>query len=375
MAFGRLCLAGAALHPSMKLLGARSSETPSRGVAGSRRRLAVLAGASLLAPGVVLEQYVTGQSADIPVIATSSALLFLLVVARMGNLLQVQAEMNRQLDESLRKLHQVDQELRHAQKLEAIGKLAGGIAHEINTPIQFIGDNVRFLGTSFSTLEKLATGRRQTNGQVGGRGAVDEEVEFLVEEVPRAIRETLEGVERVATIVGAMKAFGHPGDGQQADVDLNEALRNAVTVARSELRAVAEVDFELGDLPLVRCFPADLNQVLLNLIVNAAHAVAETGRPGRLGLATRVEGDEVVVAISDTGVGIPEEIRDRVFEPFFTTKAVGEGTGQGLSLVWTLVVERHHGTVSFTSQRDVGTTFTIRLPLAGVREDELAAAS
>ncbi|HSK97537.1 MAG TPA: ATP-binding protein [Euzebyales bacterium] len=275
----------------------------------------------------------------------------------------------------------LENELQHAQRLEAIGRLAGGIAHEINTPIQFIGDNVRFLQQSFTTTVSLVESYRQClfgGGDMSRaeRVAVAEaaertaDVNFLTEEVPAAVNETIDGVQRVATIVKAMKAVGRASQAEQTAADLNAALESTLVVSRSEYKHLAHIDLDLGDLPPVVCHVGELNQVFLNLIVNAAHAiaerVAETGERGRIGLRTRADGDDVVIEISDDGAGIPEEIRHRVFEPFFTTKEVGKGTGQGLSLSRSLVVDRHGGTISVDSTPGVGTTFTIRLPVAGL---------
>jgi PAS domain S-box-containing protein len=253
---------------------------------------------------------------------------------------------------------QLEVELRHAQKLEAIGRLAGGVAHEINTPIQFIGDNVRFLSNSFEELLGILD-----------RAAVrDDDIDYLAQEVPAAIRQTLEGVDRVATIVRAMKIFGHPDHGGPAAADLNQALESTITVARHELRDVAEVETDLEPLPPVTCQIGELNQVFLNLLVNAAHAVgdardaADGDYQGRITVRSRPDGDFVVIQIADTGTGIPPEAQDRIFEPFFTTKEVGRGTGQGLSLA-RVVVDRHGGQITFDTTQGRGTTFTIRMPV------------
>jgi signal transduction histidine kinase len=274
----------------------------------------------------------------------------------------------------------LESELRHAQKLESVGQLAAGIAHEINTPVQFVGDNVRFLEDAFSDFSRVVEAYRQVDGSpepeaVLARArelATEVDTAFLVAEVPQAITQTLEGVDRVATIVRAMKAFGHPSEEHKAPADLNEAVRNTLVVANNELKGVAEVVTDLGDLPLVRCHVGDVNQVLLNLVVNAAHAVAArvgtSGERGTVTVRTRHDGDEVVIEVADTGVGIPPEIAGRVFEPFFTTKEVGKGTGQGLALAHSLVTNRHGGTIRFDSYPGAGTTFTVRLPAAAVED-------
>jgi len=194
-------------------------------------------------------------------------------------------------------------------------------------------------------------------------------LEYLMGEIPRALDQSLEGVERIASIVQAMKEFSHPGTGEKTLVDLNQCLRSTVTVSRNEWKYVANVDTELDDgLPPVCCLPGELNQVFLNLIVNAAHAIGDVvregvGRKGKIVVSTRRAGDWAEIRIADTGSGIPEDIRERVFDPFFTTKDVGRGTGQGLAIARNVVVDRHGGTLTFESKTGVGTTFLIRLPI------------
>ena len=256
-------------------------------------------------------------------------------------------------------------ELRHAQKLEGIGRLAAGVAHELNTPIQFIGDNVDFLG-DVATQLLAATARAAGNGHAPAADGLD--VEYLTAEIPEAVRQTRDGVHRVATIVQALNSFAHPDTHGQVPADINKALTDTLTVARSELRAIGRVDTDLGQLPPVTCSVGDLNQVFLNLLINAADAVAETQSreiPGRITVRSRHNRDSVVIEISDTGPGIPDELRDKVFEPFFTTKPVGQGTGQGLALARNIIVDRHGGTIGYTSIPGQGTTFTVTLPVAG----------
>jgi PAS domain S-box-containing protein len=253
----------------------------------------------------------------------------------------------------------LEAELRHTQKLESVGQLASGIAHEINTPIQFIGDNVRFIGDAFDDILKATVPSSQVD------------IDFLAAEVPQAIAQTLEGVERVAEIVRAMKAFGHPGNDAKSPTDLNGAVRNTLVVASNTVKHVADVAVELGDLPPVWCHAGDINQVLVNLVVNAAHAIADevgtSSRRGVITIRTFIDGEDAVLQVADTGTGIPRDIAGRVFEPFFTTKEVGRGTGQGLALAYTLVTVRHAGSISFLSEDGVGTTFTVRLPVDGKR--------
>jgi signal transduction histidine kinase len=281
--------------------------------------------------------------------------------------------------EEARKVMEV--QLRGAQKLESIGQLAAGIAHEINTPTQYIGDNVRFLEASFADLsetqrqyEKLLKGVKEdaaTVELVAETEACLRRVDpgFLLAEIPRAIQQTLEGVERVGKIVRAMKEFSHPGTEEKTPVNLNKALETTLTVARNEWKYVAgiETDFD-PDLPLVPCLPGEFNQVILNLVVNAAHAISDISDEGRKGkgritASTRRSGDWAEVRIRDTGSGIPEKIRHKIFDPFFTTKPVGKGTGQGLAMAHAAIVDRHQGTLTFETEVGIGTVFILRLPL------------
>ncbi len=271
-------------------------------------------------------------------------------------------------------------DLRHSQKLESVGQLAAGVAHEINTPIQFVGDNVLFLDESFKNVlallkqygEAFATlcagGADRAIVEEVERAADEADVAYLEKEIPKAISQTLDGVHRVATIVRAMKDFAHADNKERQPADLNQAILSTLTVARNELKYVADVDTEFGELPTVVCRVSDLNQVFLNLFVNAAHAIGDvvgnTGAKGRIVVRTSVDGDHVVIAVSDTGGGIPEEIRERIFDPFFTTKEVGRGSGQGLSIARRIVVEVHGGRLTFETEVGRGTTFYVHLPIA-----------
>ncbi len=274
----------------------------------------------------------------------------------------------------------LERQLNQANKLEAIGQLAAGIAHEINTPTQFVGDNVRFLNDAFSDLLdplKLLAGivarddPRPSSAEAALlKTAVEEaDIEYMLEEIPTAITQSLEGVGRTAEIVRAMKAFSHPAQDKRL-ADLNQAINTTITVARNEWKYVADVtqDFD-EDLPQVPCYEGDFNQVILNMIVNASHAISDVvnggeGGKGTITVQTRALENEVEIRVSDTGTGIPPEVVDRIFDPFFTTKALGKGTGQGLSLAHATIVKKHGGTLNVETEVGKGSTFVIRLPLA-----------
>lgn len=270
-------------------------------------------------------------------------------------------------------------QLVQVEKLQAVGQLAAGIAHEINTPVQYVGDNINFLaGTfgplldlvgryrnAFATLTAVPEGARLAGELTEAEEAAD--LAYIAENAPGAFEQATEGLARISTIVGAMKDFAHPGTREKATADLNRALRTTIIVANNECKYVADMETDLGDLPPVMCHLGDLNQVFLNLIINAAHAirdtVGDTGARGRIRISSRHEGDSVRIDVADTGSGIPEPIRHRVFEPFFTTKPVGSGSGQGLAIAHSIVVDKHGGTLTLESEVGKGTTFTILLPV------------
>jgi signal transduction histidine kinase len=272
-------------------------------------------------------------------------------------------------------------ERHQSQKLESIGQLAAGIAHEINTPIQFVSDSLHFVSGAATELLDLAachenfinislSGQRPTVDQVreAQEAAEDADLEYLHEQVPKAITRALEGLDRVATIVRSLKEFAHPDGRDMAHVDLNRGIDASLTIARNEYKYVAELVVELGELPPVMCHAGDINQVVLNIVVNAAHAISDrvegTQDRGVITVRTFEQDGEAVITIADTGGGIPTEVQDRIFDPFFTTKEIGRGTGQGLAISRT-VVDKHSGTLTFDTEPGVGTTFTIRLPLEG----------
>ena len=276
---------------------------------------------------------------------------------------------------------QFEIDLGHARKLEAVGQLAAGVAHEINTPTQFVGDGVHFLKEAFAGYQRLVIQYRravEALATLGGHEALvteireieqDIDLTYLEANVPGSFESCQDGISRISTIVRAMKDFAHPDQREKAAADLNQALLTTLAVAKNEYKYVADVTTELGDLPPVLCHVGDLNQVFLNLIVNAAHAIGDVvgqgGGKGKIGITTSQEGQLVRIDIADTGSGIPETIRPRIFDPFFTTKEVGKGTGQGLAIARSIVVTKHHGSLTFASEVGKGTTFTIRLPMGG----------
>ena len=278
----------------------------------------------------------------------------------------------------------LEAQLLQAQNMKSIGQLAAGIAHEINTPMQYIGDNTRFLRDNFSAVldliaeyEKMvcsldAATLSPSMLQVLEAARKKADIEYVREDVPVAIRQSLEGIDRVIEIVRAMRQLTHPGTKDQSLADLNMLVSSAVTITRNEWKYLAEIETNLNpNLPMVSCFPNDLSQVLLNLIVNASHAIAgvispDNGQKGKITISTLSEGVFAEIRVADTGGGIPEEIRERIFDPFFTTKEAGKGTGQGLAISHAIVVEKHGGILAFESEVGVGSTFIIRLPLRNV---------
>ena len=287
-----------------------------------------------------------------------------------------------------RERRRLELDRRVSQRLEAVGQLSAGIAHEINTPLQFVGDSVTFLKDAVDELLGLTALYRET---LHSRAAIPveerrrtmraaeerAEVDYLCERIPVAFARTAEGIARVRSIVEAMKRFSHSSSTEMAPADINEAIETTLTVCRNEYKYVARVDVELDELPSVTCNVSELNQVFLNLIINAAQAledqVAAGGALGLIRISTRAEGAEVLIEIADDGPGIPPELQERIYEPFFTTKQVGKGTGQGLALARN-TVERHGGSLACSSEPGRGATFTIRLPLDRTSGDMARAA-
>ncbi len=277
-----------------------------------------------------------------------------------GFVVDVTAERNAERERNVMEAH-----LRQAQKLESVGQLAAGIAHEINTPIQYIGDNIRFVEESVASLSRLLVDYQSLAEAVRSHAVTaaalatveastrDADLGYLSREIPLAVRQSLDGVKQVANIVRAMKEFSHPGTVEKVATDLNHAIQTTITVARNEWKYVADLVTDLDpNLPSAPCVQGEFNQVILNLIVNAAHAIRDVvgqveGAKGTIKITTRAEPEWARIEIADTGTGISEKNRRRIFEPFFTTKEVGKGTGQGLALARATIVNKHGGQLSF----------------------------
>ena len=291
-----------------------------------------------------------------------------------------------ELEHALADLGKAQVALLQAQKMESIGQLAAGIAHEINTPAQYVRDNLAFVCKAKQILDHVFDMTFAIVDAARAQGvapelvaALDAQVtsskfQYLRKQTPEALQQSLEGLDRITKIVSAMKTFSHPSAGEKEPVDLRELVATTITVARNEWKYVAEIETDFAaDVPMVPCLRDEIGQVLLNLVVNAAHAIGDTLVPGereqgRIRIILRRAGDSHVdLCVSDDGPGIPEAIRNKVFDPFFTTKPVGKGTGQGLAIAYSAVVEKHQGLIFFEPPADQrGTTFVVRLPLNAV---------
>ena len=269
-----------------------------------------------------------------------------------------------------------EQRLAASEHLESIGRLAAGVAHEINTPIQYLNDSVYFIREA---MQDLLVHNAKLAAALPVAPEADDDIEDLKRELPPALDRVVDGLARIAEIVRSMKEFSHVDQREMSRVDLNRAINSTLIIARSEYKYVAEMQTDFQDLPLVTCHGGQVNQVVLNLVVNAAHAIADnnkakgTTEKGLITVTSRIEDGFAVISISDTGGGIPEAIRKRIFEPFFTTKEVGRGTGQGLSIAHN-VIKAHGGKLDFVTELGKGTTFNVRLPLGDADSSEAAVA-
>ncbi len=311
------------------------------------------------------------------------------LVTRRGRVVHVRTFLNarggsrriRAITLDVTRQRKLESELQQAQKLESVGRLAAGVAHEINTPIQFVGDSVQFMAQAIDDLLGVLAQQQTIVGAIQNcvpsedllhaantaqSASDDADLQYLIEELPKAAGRALDGVQRVGTIVRSMKVFAHPDLSEMALANLNDAVKSTLTIARNEYRYVANVELDLGELPPVICYIGEINQVVLNIVINAAHAIgdihAKTGTRGKIIVTTRSREHDVEISIRDTGGGIPEHVRDRIFDPFFTTKDVGKGSGQGLSIARSVIVDKHHGELTFETVNGVGTTFFVRIP-------------
>jgi signal transduction histidine kinase len=269
-----------------------------------------------------------------------------------------------------------------SQKLQSVGMLAAGVAHEINTPTQYITDNVRFLTESFTQIFKVIAGYKSLassasahpecaqNLKVVEAVEKENELEYLLGEIPRTLEQSLEGLGRIGRIVSSLKEFSHPNQAERSGANLNKAIETVVAVSRHEWKYVADVVTEFDPkLPQVECILDEINQAVLNLVINATHAIADAIKQrglkrGTITIRTRQEPGWVVVEVEDTGTGILPEVQGRIFDPFFTTKGIGKGTGQGLAIVQAVVVKGHGGRIDFLTEVGKGTTFRLFLPLS-----------
>ncbi|CAN5241626.1 hypothetical protein BH11MYX1_BH11MYX1_53290 [soil metagenome] len=287
-----------------------------------------------------------------------------------------------QLEDEMRRRSAMELELRQAQKLESVGRLAAGIAHEINSPVQFVSHSCSFLDEATQALVDVSRHRRVdvaaaeagtiTLAQLVERlraADIAADIDDLIDSMPAANKLVLQGLDRVTSIVRAMKEFAYADQPTQTPADLNRAIQNTLVVTCNEYKYLADIKVELGSLPLVTCHLGEFNQAVLNIVVNAAHAIQDriegTDRRGCITIETRTEGPDVVVSITDDGCGIPPHIIEKIYDPFFTTKTIGRGSGQGLAIARSVIVDKHHGRLDVESTLGQGTTFTIRLPIEG----------
>jgi two-component system, NtrC family, sensor kinase len=256
-----------------------------------------------------------------------------------------------------------EERMASSDRLESIGRLAAGVAHEINTPIQYLNDSVSFIREG---VEELLAYIDKLHAAMPAKPTENEDVEYMREELPPALARVADGLSRIAEIVRSMKHFSHADQREMSAVDLNVAIASTLVMARSEYKDVADVETDYATLPPITCHGGQINQVVLNLVVNSAHAIADfvkkNGGRGKISVKTSVEPEHVLISITDTGGGIPEGIRVRIFDPFFTTKEVGRGTGQGLSIARNVIVKGHGGQLDFDTEMGKGTTFHVRLP-------------
>lgn len=285
---------------------------------------------------------------------------------------------NIKLEKALKQLENTQAQIVQSEKMASIGQLAAGVAHEINNPIGFVGSNLKTLGDYGQDLEKLIDGYRKFIKEIKNSNETvrlpdtllnqlrdiedienDVDIEYIQDDMGDLVRDCLEGTERIRKIVLDLKDFAHPGEDKPKDTDINRGIESTLNVVYNELKYKAKIIKNYGDLPIIQCYPQQINQVFMNILVNAAQAIDKSGE---IRIETELKDDAIEVRISDTGCGIPKENLTRIFDPFFTSKDVGKGTGLGMNIAYN-IVQKHKGTIFVESKVDKGTTFTIRLPL------------
>jgi len=289
-------------------------------------------------------------------------------------------ERNQQLEEVYSALGIAHRELLQAQKLESIGRLAAGVAHEINTPIQFVGDSIQFLRDGINDLLGLISGITAILEENASQPSASPillkglnelkakyDMDYLAEHMPKAIERSSEGLSRVTEIVRSMKTFSYPDQKAMSQFDIIRSLQTTLSISKNEYKYFAKIETAFDEIPMIECLGGEINQVFLNLIINAAHSIEEvnscSGELGTITVRAKNQGEYIVIEIEDTGAGIPAHIQPNIFDPFFTTKEIGKGTGQGLAISRQVIVETHHGELTFVTEVGKGTTFFVKLPI------------
>ncbi|OIP46857.1 MAG: hypothetical protein AUK28_06715, partial [Desulfobacterales bacterium CG2_30_60_27] len=287
---------------------------------------------------------------------------------QFNNMMFILEAKNHELEEAYNELKLTQSKILQQEKMASIGQLAAGVAHEINNPIGFVNSNLCTLKKYTARLGEFIEVQAKLLAALGTAATQEEhaearkkfKIDYVLQDIADLVEESLEGVERVRKIVANLKTFSRVDQAEKKASDLNECLESTINIVWNELKYKVELKREYGELPLIVCYPQQLNQVFMNLLMNAAQAIADHGE---ITVRTWPEGGAVHVAVTDTGCGIPAENLPRLFEPFFTTKEVGKGTGLGLSIAYDIVTKQHHGELSVTSEVGKGTTFLVTIPI------------
>ena len=283
-------------------------------------------------------------------------------------------ERNNELENAYAELKQTQSQILQQEKMASVGQLAAGVAHEINNPVGFVTSNIGTLSKYVDRLQEYINAQAKVLETVENfveTGELKElnerlKIDFVLEDAKDLINESLEGTERVKKIVMNLKNFSRVDQSDYSKIDINDCMESTLNIVWNELKYKTTVNKDYGELPLTYCYPQQLNQVFMNLLVNAAQAIEESGE---ITIKTWARDSSIFVTITDTGCGIPKENLGRLFEPFFTTKEVGKGTGLGLSIAYDIVTEKHKGGITVASEPGKGTTFTIKLPIVEEKEN------